>query len=64
MSDLCSFDLDSVSRLKRRELQTLCKKCGIKSNSKSVVLVEELQAYHAQVRKASAPARRTWRKVV
>jgi hypothetical protein len=38
---------ETLEGLGRKELQQLCKRCGIKANSKSAVLVKELQAYRA-----------------
>jgi hypothetical protein len=37
----------NLEELSRKELQQLCKQLGIKANSKTAVLVEELQAYTA-----------------
>jgi hypothetical protein len=38
----------NVDQLSRKELQQLCKQCGIKANSKSTVLMQELNAYRAE----------------
>ena len=41
------FDLDRLETMNRRELQQLCKKCGVKANSKTSTLVSDLREFHA-----------------
>ena len=48
-----SFDVTSLSDLKRRDLQALAKSCGIKANSKTLVIIAALEAYHAAYSKAA-----------
>ncbi|XP_022794353.1 mitochondrial genome maintenance exonuclease 1-like [Stylophora pistillata] len=40
------FDLDKLETLNRRELQQLCKKCGIKANNKTSILLSDLKEFH------------------
>eukprot|EP01084_Bolivina_argentea_P070226 127687_1 len=42
-AQLQSYELDQISSLKRKELQTLCKAHGIKANSKNTVLIKSLE---------------------
>lgn len=42
------FDLEKLESMNRRELQTLCKKCGIKANSKTTKLLSDLKDFHAE----------------
>lgn len=41
------FDLDKLETMNRRELQQLCKKCGIKANNKTSILVSDLKEFHS-----------------
>ncbi|XP_078349576.1 mitochondrial genome maintenance exonuclease 1-like [Oculina patagonica] len=40
------FDLDKLETMNRRELQQLCKKCGVKANSKNSTLIKDLKEFH------------------
>ncbi|XP_031572716.1 nucleolar and spindle-associated protein 1-like [Actinia tenebrosa] len=40
-----SFDVDHLEQMKRPQLQTLCKKLGIKANSKTSQLISDLKEY-------------------
>ena len=42
------FDLEKLESMNRRELQTLCKKYGIKANSKTTKLVNDLKQFHTE----------------
>lgn len=42
------FDLGQLETMNRRELQQLCKKCGVKANSKTTTLVNDLKDFHTQ----------------
>lgn len=42
------FNLDNLESMKRRELQQLCQKCGIKANSKTATLINDLREFHSQ----------------
>lgn len=40
------FNLAKLETMNRRELQHLCKKCGIKANSKTTTLINDLREFH------------------
>lgn len=40
------FDLAKLETMNRRELQQLCKKCGLRANSKTTILVNDLRKFH------------------
>lgn len=40
------FDLGKLEAMNRRELQQLCKKCGLKANSKNSTLIKHLKEFH------------------
>ena len=42
------FSLDKLETMNRRQLQQLCKKCGIKANSKTTALLKDLRDFHSQ----------------
>ena len=42
------FNVDKLGSMSRRELQHLCKKCGIKANSKTDTLLNDLRDFYAQ----------------
>lgn len=42
------FDVDGLQSMNRRDLQILCKKCGIKANSKTTKLISDLKNFHKQ----------------
>ena len=42
------FNVDKLDSMSRRELQQLCKKCGIKANSKTDTLLNDLREFYAQ----------------
>ena len=42
------FDLGKLETMNRRELQKLCKKCGLKANSKTITLVNNLKDFYSQ----------------
>ena len=40
------FDVGQLDKMNRRELQQLCKKCGIKANSKTTTLLNDLKDFY------------------
>ena len=40
------FDLAKLETMNRRELQQLCKKCGVRANSKTTTLLNDLREFH------------------
>lgn len=40
------FDLAKLETMNRRELQQLCKKCGVRANSKTTTLINDLREFH------------------
>lgn len=42
------FDVGKLEKMNRRELQQLCKKCGLRANSKNTTLTKELKDFHSQ----------------